>query len=496
MSGRCGGAVEPGEFSGEATAVWFFRMVDRRRLATAVVLGLLWHALWALADIASVHPHASLWYPPAGLTFALTMVLKSREWPLPLAVVVVGTMLGRDVALLWNEPLVQLALVGAQALAHALPFVLAVLAQRGLTVDRSVTDATPALALLVVWPLAAAGSAGLGVGVLALFGEVPPHAAAALFVPWFTGDLVGVATTGGFFALVLAPALRRLLGPDAVVAPAVSIAAPLRPAVVGLALIAALGLVVLARAPALSDLAGGLAVAGYGPVLAMLLIARLAPPWQTHGALVVLTVVVMVTASMPDNTGHLDPQVVALALATAAQLGVSLRALADASERDPLTGVANRRAWLDGAQRRLLFRGSAAVILVDLDHFKAINDRFGHAAGDEVLRTAAAQLCHGAGEDAWCGRIGGEEFAALVPGDSREAERRVQAIRHALGAVPVARGTEGLVVRASYGVAPVASAADLAAALHAADAALYRAKAAGRDRLVHADDAVAACPLW
>jgi diguanylate cyclase (GGDEF)-like protein len=262
--------------------------------------------------------------------------------------------------------------------------------------------------------------------------------------------------------------------------------------VVGLALVAALGLVVLARTPDLGHLHGAVAVASYGPTLAVLLVARLAPPWQTHGALVMLTLALMATAAMPGTAAHIDPQIIALALATAAQLGVSMRALVDASERDPLTGVANRRGWLAGAKRRLRFRGPGAVILVDLDHFKTINDRFGHAVGDEVLRAAAAQLRAGAGADAWVGRIGGEEFALLVPGNPHEGERRTRELRRALRRVPLCPDDEELVLRASYGVAPVAAPAQLGAALRAADAALYRAKAAGRDRVAHARDAVAA----
>ena len=469
-----------------------FKRMDRRRLALAVILGLLWYAVRAVADLAVVHPNASLWYPPAGLTFALALVLKPREWPVLIAAVLIGTALGRDWSLVLAEPAVQVVLVVTQALAHALPFMLAAVALRRLTVDRFATDATPALTTLVFWPMAAAGSAGLGVAIVALYGDVSALEMGALFVPWFTGDLVGVATTGGFFALALGPGLRRVLGNDAVITLDEPMRWPPRPAVAGLALVAALGLVMLARTPDLGHLHGGVAVASYGPTLAVLLIARLAPPWQTHGALVILTVALMTTTSMPGTAAHIDPQIIALALATAAQLGVSMRALVDASERDPLTGVANRRGWIAGSKRRLHFRGPGAVILVDLDHFKTINDRFGHAVGDEVLRAAAAQLRAGAGADAWVGRIGGEEFALLVPGDAREAERRAQAIRRALRHVPVCPDGEDLVVRASYGVAPVASPAQLGAALRAADAALYRAKAAGRDRVAHAHDAVAA----
>jgi diguanylate cyclase (GGDEF)-like protein len=442
--------------------------------------------LRTLADRAGVHANASLWYPPTGLTFALALVLRPREWPVLVAAVVLGTALGRDWRAFAAEPVAQAILVPLQALAHALPYLLAAVVLRRFTADRFVTEATPALTTLALWPVAAAGSAGLGAAIVGLHRDLPAGEIATLFVPWFTGDLVGVATTGSFFALALAPLLSRLLGPEAMVGESGPRWQLPRASALGLALVATLGLVTLARTPGLADVAGGVAVAGYGPTLALLLIARLAPPWQTHTLLAGLTLVIMTLTAMSGGAGHVDPQVLALALAAAAQLGVSMRGLAEASARDPLTGLTNRRAWLAGARRRLLVRRPWTVVLVDLDHFKSVNDRFGHAVGDEVLRAAAAQLCAGAGEDAWTGRIGGEEFAVLVPGHGGEAARRAERIRLALRAVPMPAAADGLVLRASFGIAPVVSPAQLPAALQAADTALYRAKGDGRDRVVHA----------
>ena len=467
------------------------RMVGRR-IATALLLGGLWFLARHLAALAGVHPHASLWYPPAGLTFALALILRPKEWPMIVAAVVVGTALAHDWRALRAEPAGDGLLVLTQALGHALPLLAAGTLLRALAGEHAMTAASPALATLMVWPLAAAGSAGLGVALVVAHGDVTPGDAVAVFVPWFTGDLVGIATTGAFFALTLHPALHRALGSAAVVATEGAAPWPPRPGVVGLALVAGLGLAVLARAPELVDLPGVVVVAIYGPVLALLLIARLAPPWQTQTALVLLTLATMILATGGPVPRSGDAQLVALALAAVALLGGTMRALAETGERDPLTGIANRRAWLDGARRRLRRRGGGAVILIDLDHFKRINDRFGHAVGDEVLRTVARRLCDAAGADGCVGRLGGEEFAALVPGGAAEAEHRAQRMRRALERTPPPAGVGDLRVRASFGIASVASAAELEPALDAADAALYRAKAAGRDRVAHAAQPVVA----
>jgi diguanylate cyclase (GGDEF)-like protein len=156
---------------------------------------------------------------------------------------------------------------------------------------------------------------------------------------------------------------------------------------------------------------------------------------------------------------------------------------------DPLTGVPNRRAFLEQGEkllRRVLHsRRSAAVLAFDLDSFKGINDRFGHQTGDVVLRAfcdrAAATLRPG---DLF-GRIGGEEFACLLPNASRPgAVQAAERLRAAFAGTPIAIGETALTATVSVGVAASeGQGQDLADLLAAADKALYRAKANGRNRV-------------
>ncbi len=146
------------------------------------------------------------------------------------------------------------------------------------------------------------------------------------------------------------------------------------------------------------------------------------------------------------------------------------------ADTDVLTGLLSRRAWM----RRL---GSAesgdALCLIDLDHFKKVNDEAGHAAGDEVLRSVGALVLRMFRFPDSCGRYGGDELACLAPQMSVALmAERIEATR--LEWVQV-RPVFGASVGLSVGVAAIALAGGRAA-LHAADAALYRAKAAGRDR--------------
>lgn len=157
---------------------------------------------------------------------------------------------------------------------------------------------------------------------------------------------------------------------------------------------------------------------------------------------------------------------------------------------DPLTGVRNRRTF-DADARDFMARahragGAAALLIVDLDGFKAVNDTRGHAAGDEILVAVAAAIdaTVRAGERVY--RLGGDEFVVLVSHDRPEAPRVLaERLRNTVAAATARRGSPE--VTASIGVSRLRPSVDGAErALRAADAALYRAKAAGRDRVVEA----------
>lgn len=156
---------------------------------------------------------------------------------------------------------------------------------------------------------------------------------------------------------------------------------------------------------------------------------------------------------------------------------------------DPLSGVANRRAFLDGAAallaRQEIDREPLAVMLFDLDHFKQINDRFGHAVGDAVLQTFAATATATLGTDVLFARIGGEEFASCQPvGDLDEAFAVADRVRRNFGSAAARFGADGLLPTVSGGVTlncdPAAKVVEL---LTVVDRALYRAKEHGRNRV-------------
>lgn len=161
---------------------------------------------------------------------------------------------------------------------------------------------------------------------------------------------------------------------------------------------------------------------------------------------------------------------------------------------DALTAVYNRGAILESLNREWLHvqreGGSLGVIMADLDHFKRINDTYGHSAGDTVLREAARRMRSVVRAYDAVGRYGGEEFLIVIPGCRRDvlwglAER----LRESMASAAISIGEQAIPVTMSVGVSITdgQSDADVHALLQKADIALYEAKRGGRNRVVFSD---------
>ena len=161
---------------------------------------------------------------------------------------------------------------------------------------------------------------------------------------------------------------------------------------------------------------------------------------------------------------------------------------ASASLTDALTGVANRRKLEDDLPIVLAGEERVSLVMVDLDHFKAVNDRFGHPAGDAVLRQAAEALVATVRPGDRVYRYGGEEFAVVLPSTAEpEAVQAAERLREAVAAAAFDVGSgEAHRATASFGVACAADGDDALSLVSQADRALYRAKEGGRDRVVAA----------
>lgn len=162
---------------------------------------------------------------------------------------------------------------------------------------------------------------------------------------------------------------------------------------------------------------------------------------------------------------------------------------------DPLTGAGNRRHLEQRAateirevQRR---QRALAVVVFDIDHFKQVNDREGHAAGDQVLRGVVERVQATLRPCDFLARIGGEEFVVLLPGENSEgALTAAERLRGAIAASPIMAEGLPISVTASFGVAQLEGELSLEMPLRRADSALYRAKSEGRNRVAAQRDSV------
>ena len=220
--------------------------------------------------------------------------------------------------------------------------------------------------------------------------------------------------------------------------------------------------------------------------------ARLSAPLDAAGLVALLDQLGAATATMQAANARLEGE-----LATAAGEAKALADRLGTAERaaitDPLTGVLNRRGTIEALQRLQTETRAAgttlALAMVDIDHFKRVNDRFGHALGDEILRFVARHVADSiAPMGGKVGRFGGEEFIALLPGqdvmhattiiDRARAQLAGQIIRNAADGSSLGR------VSFSAGVAGDRPEDSCDTLIDRADRALYSAKRMGRDRVV------------
>ncbi len=161
-------------------------------------------------------------------------------------------------------------------------------------------------------------------------------------------------------------------------------------------------------------------------------------------------------------------------------------ALAEAAATDTMTHLLNRRGMLEvldhAAEQARRQRGAFTVVIGDIDHFKRINDQYGHQVGDQVLVALGRRLKTSLGHNDAAARWGGEEFLLLWPGLTvTEAEQRANALRDAIGTGPIFVG--GPQVTVSFGIAEFTGLDTVERCVNRADKALYRAKQEGRNRV-------------
>ena len=171
-----------------------------------------------------------------------------------------------------------------------------------------------------------------------------------------------------------------------------------------------------------------------------------------------------------------------------------------AASMDPLTGMFNRRGFAEATarviEREALAGRPVTVMILDIDHFKSINDRFGHPAGDEILKLFSTVMVNNLRLSDLSGRVGGEEFAALLPCALEEGVLVAERVREAFAASGIVVDEGPVDTTVSIGVAGGPAGTELEVLLAAADTALYQAKRGGRNRVEAAEELPLSLEKW
>ena len=463
--------------------------IEIPRWLRGVALGLAWLATWGLGHLAEFTAHASVWYPPAALTFAALLVIGLRAVPY--------LFVANFIATLWSVWLYDVSagwpnIIGggiANAIAHIGCYGVGALLLRRVA-DRE-QHSLPRIVIAFLG-IATAASMATTVGVitsLVFFDLLDAEAIAETWLAFWIGDFVALVVLGPLCGAVLIKLVRT---------PAFWID-PLD-AVRKDGLTGSFGLKLLVCAVVLSD--AMFAAATIGTVESTFLIFFLLIPqmWLTHSespmrtalSLGVVSFLIIIWLGVLGLSEFVFVYQFAIAIvATTAYFGLAIPVLASDNEQlrerlmfDRLTGATSRDLLLFQAGQELARarRGATSCLaVVDLDDFKRINDRHGHATGDRALVELATMMREKTRSTDIVARYGGDEFVIIFPDTAlSDARERIEAL---LEEARTSTDIEGEPLTVSVGLTESVPEDDFASWFERADAALLLAKRRGRDRV-------------
>lgn len=468
------------------------RWPDLRQLPLLrpLFLLILWMALWRLASILEYAPHASIWFPPAGLTFAALLLLGINALPWILTAAMLVTFWETQLYAVPYHLAEQLSTGVLFGLVHSLSYYLGAAFMRR-RLDRAEQQQVPELVLLflMVASLCALLAAMGGATVLLISGTINSTQFLNVWVPWWIGDLIGVIVLVPLFV-----ALLQWLYPNS--------ASWLqqfnlqrysrdnRPYLVklfsGLLLLA---LTMLANVQISNEY---MAFVVFFVALPQMWIVYTETALRSTVSLALISTLAAMGIKVFGISHHAMVYEFAVCVLAAStyfgltvpQLTAHNNTLQQQANFDPLTGVLSRSYFFTKAKEEIIrarhYRQPASMVVFDIDYFKHINDTYGHTTGDRALQQVASSISQQLRQTDLFGRFGGDEFMLLLPGDDiHQATATAQRLCQQLPHKPL--DNTDYRISGSFGVVTVQDKEDLPGAFKRADALLLKAKRQGRN---------------
>ncbi|MDV6314859.1 diguanylate cyclase [Idiomarina sp. HP20-50] len=461
-------------------------------LFRSLLLTISWVVLWRVAAIMEYGPHASIWFPPAGLTFAALLVMRWKAIPALLLAGVLSTLW--VTGLYGNEIVVREAVTTGLifGVAHCTPyFIGAWLLRSKLTRLGSHGLASTIMAFLGIAAASSLFAAWFGTEVMAARGMLEADAVWYTWLPWWIGDMSGIIVLSPLFIGLMSwryPELEHWLGGLSFTVKTGSQSSFVWKILLILVLLA---LCLILTVTADKDEA---AFSIFFLILPLLWVSYTESPLNTAIALALFSTT---TALAVGLLGLMDYAIVyqfaVTVIAASVWFGLTVPTLIAHNQlltrqvsEDGLTRTASREHFMQRADALIKLskrqNKPLSLIMFDVDDFKKINDSYGHIAGDQALVQITNRVASALRNSDLLGRFGGDEFMILLPGSSvNYAEETAERLRVEISKTTLV-GTEHY-FSCSFGVAQVVANEHIMATIDRADKALLEAKRHGKNRI-------------
>lgn len=469
---------------------------NARAFLLQLTIILTWILLYEAADILAYSPHASLWYPPAALSFAALTLFGWRALPAIFIACVLISL--RHIELYHPADSVPYLQALYPSLAHSLSYLCGALGLRTLVIRQHLRYTGIVVSFLILAAVAALAAALSGVWSLQWAGLLSDSERSAIWLGWWLGDLVAILSLTPLLFLLL----DKLNGAQSVVR-----IGRLVPAIPGkwrdYAFKLSLALIAICCSMLLAQQIRQLEITFliFFLILPAMWLVYTESVWRSFSGLALISLAIVVLMRVLQVTDYAAVYQFTIAMISASMLYGSAVPLLHATNQqlkqsltiDPLTGILSRQAFIEQAE---LVMGRAGrrntklcLTVLDLDHFKRVNDVLGHQVGDQVLQQVCRKLQTQLRQQDLLGRFGGDELMLLLPEtNAMEAALLCERLRQSIEKLQIKVIDQQ--VTASFGICEQQPNESFNQLFARADKTLLQAKQRGRNRIeiIAADD--------